>query len=439
MPKAQQYRIAKLGRMSESSPSSSRSRTKRRSRDMVSVDAEEFSYPVYQTEEDVPFVSLGVIGHGSYAFVEKVTRKQPQAKPLNPPYFAARKAIDIRMDDEVRILREIQKEVKVIQTLSHKHIIHLITSYRYLNQFSIVMQPVADCNLQTFLQDPSRTGLSVDPIRRLELLKRWPGCLLRAIHYIYSQGVRHTDIKPANLLVHGDDIVIADFGIAKEVLERGSTGSTGTPGPRTRMYRSPEATVIYQARRGRSEDIFSLGCVFLEIATVLFGVPLTSFTQFRVSKDGNHAYAENPDKLLRWIWYLWAIWDSFTPDTTIHYLSVAVCELAFFMLEPDYRIRITSAQLLRLVADEDDHYRGLRWNCCDECNHSWDEAVGGLDGGTRNGPTYATFKETDEVLKEMKHKRPPEESLNQAIVGNWETAKRKWLERHLHWGSGSTD
>jgi serine/threonine protein kinase len=232
------------------------------------------------------------------------------------------------------------------------------------------MQPVADCNLQTFLQDPSRTGLSVDPIRRLELLKRWPGCLLRAIHYIYSQGVRHTDIKPANLLVHGDDIVIADFGIAKEVLERGSTGSTGTPGPRTRMYRSPEATVIGQARRGRSEDIFSLGCVFLEIATVLFGVPLTSFTQFRVSEDGNHAYAENPDKLLRWIWYLWAIWDSFTPDTTIHYLSVAVCDLAFFMLEPDYRIRITSAQLLRLVTDEDDHYRGLRWNCCDKCNHS---------------------------------------------------------------------
>src|SRR6266498_1049827 len=204
-------------------------------------------YPVYTDADKPPYESLGVIGQGSYAYVEKVRDSENNR---SAQIFAARKAIDIRMDDEARVLREIHNEVKAIQSHRHKHIIQLITTYRYRNEFSIIM-PLADCSLRTFLQDPEVTGLTVDPIRRLELLKRWPGCLLRAIYYIYETGYRHTDIKPDNILVYDDDVVITDFGIAKEVLELASTGSTGTPGPRTKMYRAPEALELN--RRGRGE------------------------------------------------------------------------------------------------------------------------------------------------------------------------------------------
>ncbi len=46
------------------------------------------------------------------------------------------------------------------------------------------------------------------------------------------------------------------------------------------MYASPE--VLSTSRRGRASDIFSMGCVWLEMYTVLLGERLEDFEQYRV-------------------------------------------------------------------------------------------------------------------------------------------------------------
>lgn len=49
------------------------------------------------------------------------------------------------------------------------------------------------------------------------------------------------------------------------------------------MYSAPD--VIDEDRRGRSADIFSLGCVFAEMTTVIYGRKVEDFHNFRSEPD----------------------------------------------------------------------------------------------------------------------------------------------------------
>ncbi len=91
--------------------------------------------------------------------------------------------------------------------------------------------------------------------------------ILQGLDYLHSRGIVHRDLKCANVLVNNDaTIKLSDFGASKRLgmHETGhyekSKSLIGSP-----YWMAPE--VILRQGHGSAADIWSLGCVMIEMLT----------------------------------------------------------------------------------------------------------------------------------------------------------------------------
>ncbi|KAH7382390.1 kinase-like domain-containing protein [Phaeosphaeria sp. MPI-PUGE-AT-0046c] len=197
------------------------------------------------------------LGHTRTAFVQSVKCKR---------ILLARKTITCGKNTMTK--EEAIKEVAHLTRLNHAHIVRIIGTYVKGRELSILLYPVAKFNLGEFFDRFS--SLPNDAcVKRLDMYfagVRFHTCLSSALHYIHNNLTKHMDIKPQNILVEesstGYRPYIADFGIARHY-EKHEDIETDGHISFTRRYAAPE--VVNQDTRGLPADIFSLGCVFLEI------------------------------------------------------------------------------------------------------------------------------------------------------------------------------
>lgn len=153
------------------------------------------------------------------------------------------------------------------------------------------MLPIAECNLAEYYD-----RVRDDP-RKLDILRKSYGCLTSALQYLHKSTIRHRDIKPENILVKNERVYLTDFGIALDWEALGRSTTTEDTG-KTWIYCAPE--VAKCEPRNLSSDIWSLGCVFLEMTTVLKGRSITEMQEYFKKHHRSYRFYECKDAIAGW-------------------------------------------------------------------------------------------------------------------------------------------
>ncbi|KAI1392941.1 kinase-like domain-containing protein [Hypoxylon trugodes] len=280
---------------------------------------------------------IGVLGQGDSGVVYKVGLG-------NSDQIYALKTIE-------RSKRKAGEELAMLKRASHKNIVRLVGSFTSPQFIGILMDPAADYNLAMYLDEST-----IDP-QKESLLLRYFGCLVDALSYLHHEVyVRHNDIKPQNILVHRGQVFLADFGISLDWKETMRT-TTWAPAARTPLYCAPEVTREGQSRNSTA-DIWSLGCVFLEMMTVLKGRHVKEISTFLGDRGSRgSSYGERLSDVLLWIRIL---------EEENNDITNEPFEWIHDMLQHEPKARPGASRLRKILQEKSDSNAGLSFfgDCC---------------------------------------------------------------------------
>ncbi|ESO07309.1 hypothetical protein HELRODRAFT_185461 [Helobdella robusta] len=202
---------------------------------------------------DVPsldnYRKLEKIGEGTYGIVYK-------AKHLPTGNMVALKKVRLDSDPEVGVPSTTIREISLLKEIANPKIISLLDEVICFKAIYLIFEYL-DCDLKKYMDD-NPGGLNP------ALVKSYMHQLLQGLHYCHVRRVMHRDLKPQNLLLDTKgNIKIADFGLAREFTlpTRAYTHEVITL-----WYRAPEVLLGLSVYLG-SVDIWSLACIFIEMAT----------------------------------------------------------------------------------------------------------------------------------------------------------------------------
>ena len=175
------------------------------------------------------FVYVEDLGAGGFGEVDSVIGEMSLKK------FARKRIKRHRLFSKDKASLQIfENELKTLKSLSHQHLVRLVGSYTDYSYVGLIMTPVADMNLATYLK------ITMNPESRKICLRRFFGCLAAALSYLHGQRVQHKDIKPANILVKQQYVYLTDFGTSRSWDNEASKSTQGTIAAFTPRYCAPE-------------------------------------------------------------------------------------------------------------------------------------------------------------------------------------------------------
>ncbi|KAI9765337.1 MAG: hypothetical protein M1840_007417 [Geoglossum simile] len=300
--------------------------------------------------EKLPFKSLKLLGRGIQGHVDEV-----EYIPQGCTFVRKKWFIRATSQKKEKARDQLFSEVAILKKLRDGcHVIRLLATYCQDTELGLELGllhlPLGQCDLTVLLDKPAheRSGLISD-----DDLERGFGCLSAALQYLHQQCIRHKDIKPGNILVDGPSLVITDFGISRDFSEL-SSSLTDDYAIGTFSYYAPE--VAADRPRGCSADVFSLGCVLLEIWSVLFGLAPKDQHSFPSLKP----YFKNLEKVQSWIKK-----KKSSEDSPLRVFWLQACQL-MVARAPSKRPRMSSV-LLRLREEYERQPSVFSTMCCRGC------------------------------------------------------------------------
>lgn len=228
----------------------------------------------FRKGETLPLEMKGILGSGGYGQVDKVLslisfKQYARKRVLRSAAFRGRKKEEVK---------QFVSEIEILKRLKHRHIVEFIGSYTDAKYIGLLMLPVADMDLATYMKNSSTADSSQSQSQSQSELRTFFGCLATGLKFLHEHNVRHKDIKPGNILVSNGSVLFTDFGLSLDFTD--ATGSTtmSMVNGMTPRYCAPE--VARQEARNTMSDIWCLRVVFLEMVVTLKGQPIRYIDDF---------------------------------------------------------------------------------------------------------------------------------------------------------------
>ncbi|PNS17015.1 hypothetical protein CAC42_4979 [Sphaceloma murrayae] len=218
--------------------------------------------------ENLKYMKGAMIGQGSFGTVylalHAITGELMALKQVEMP-SSNNTSLDAKKNNMVEALK---REIDLLRELKHPNIVQYLGSNSDDTHLNIFLEYVAGGSVATMLVN---YGSLPEP-----LISNFVRQILHGLAYLHSKDIIHRDIKGANILVdnHGS-VKISDFGISKRVestlrTSSAAAGVKGRAGPRVSLqgsvfWMAPE--VVKQTAYTRKADIWSLGCLIVEMMT----------------------------------------------------------------------------------------------------------------------------------------------------------------------------
>ncbi|RIA88333.1 kinase-like domain-containing protein [Glomus cerebriforme] len=190
----------------------------------------------------------------------------------------ALKEIDIPVKDNVnRFLRELKS---LIEVSSHPNINKFlgITKEPSSNNYIMVLEYANQGNLREYLKNNFKSLQWNDKARMAV-------DIASGLRWLHSKEIIHRDLHSKNILIHNNRLLIADFGLSKQLsgeITSDSTDDGMVP------YIDPQCYKVDKYVRDKKSDIYSLGVLLWEIAS---GYPpfldISYFAVIRKISDGD--------------------------------------------------------------------------------------------------------------------------------------------------------
>ncbi|OQR93596.1 mitogen activated protein kinase 7 [Achlya hypogyna] len=231
------------------------------------------------------------------------------------------------------------REVKSLKKLNHPNIIKLKEVIRENDELFFVFEFMEN-NLYEAMKKRDR-HFPESKIRNLMYQ------MLQGLAFMHKHSFFHRDIKPENMLVKGDVVKVADFGLAREIRSR----PPFTDYVSTRWYRAPEV-LLRSTTYNSPIDAWAMGCIMAEMFTLrpLFPGSSEGDQIYKIcSVLGNPTHASWPEgmKLAAQMNYRFPQFVSTSLASIIPHASPEAIQLMTDFLKYDPNQRPTSSQALQ--------------------------------------------------------------------------------------------
>jgi len=255
-------------------------------------DEELQSFLSGESWDDNKWMKGALIGQGSFGCVylalHAVTGELLAVKQVETPAPGANTQSDNRKKSMIEALK---REIGLLRDLRHPNIVQYLGCSSSADYLNIFLEYVPGGSVQTMLNS---YGALPEP-----LVRSFVRQILTGLSYLHNRDIIHRDIKGANILVDNKGTIkISDFGISKKLeasnILNGANNNKHRPSLQGSVFwMAPE--VVKQTSYTRKADIWSLGCLVVEMMTGSHPYPDCSQLQAIFKIGGGRAAPTIPD------------------------------------------------------------------------------------------------------------------------------------------------